>query len=203
MMKSSHRLYRKNAGFTLIELMVALTLFTIVVMAAISSLYTVNNASKKVQAMRIVLDNLNFGMESMSRTIRTGSRIVCGGTENQSGSNNCAYTDTSTEAGECLSLFSTLGRDIEVQYCLRLGADGERGEIQKQTKDENGVWSNWVSMTAPEIDVQKLHFYVDGANPDDARQPSVMMVVEGIASAGTENTAPFSIQTYISQRATK
>ncbi len=195
--------HNKQAGFTLIELMVALTLFVVVVMAAISSLYTVNNASKKVQAMRIVLDNLNFGMESMSRTIRTGNHIVCGGTQNQSGNSNCPYADTGTEAGECLSLSSTLGRDVEVQYCLRMGADGQRGEIQKQTKDENGTWSNWVSMTAPEIDVQKLQFYVDGANTADLRQPSVVIIAEGIASAGTENTAPFSIQTYVSQRATK
>lgn len=195
--------YHNQAGFTLIELMVALTLFTIVVMAAISSLYTVNNASKKVQAMRIVLDNLNFGMESMSRTIRTGSRFVCGGTQNQSGSNNCAYADTGTEGGQCLSLYSTLGRDAQIQYCLRFGADGRTGEIQKQTKDENGIWSNWVSMTAPEIDVQKLVFYVDGANETDDRQPSVMIFVEGVAGVGTENTAPFSIQTYVSQRATK
>lgn len=67
-----------QAGFTLVELMVSLSLFIIVVLALIGSLYTVNDASRRVQAMRTVMDNLNFAMEHMSRNIRTSEAIVCG-----------------------------------------------------------------------------------------------------------------------------
>ena len=189
--------HSRQHGFTLVELMVALSLFTIVVLAAVSSLYSVNNASRKVTAMRSVLDNLNFAIESMSRTIRTGSGITCGGTSNQTGSRNCEYA-TGKPSGQLL-LNSTLGEDQQVEYRWWTHETNGNGNIEKRIMDQFGTWSNWISLTSPEIDVEKLEFYVDGAEPADLRQPSVIIFVQGVASAG-ENISPFAIQTYISQR---
>jgi len=177
-------------GFTLIELMVALTLFTIVVMAAVSSLYTVNNAARKVEAMRGLLDNLNFAMESMSRTIRTGQNITT--------PTECTFSQHYDLPCEELSLTSTLGVTTEVEYRWWFNA-ANNGEIQKRFMD-NGTWSNWVSLTAPEINIQKLSFYVDGNQAADGEQPEVVIMVQGVAT--TENDiAPFAIQTFISARA--
>jgi prepilin-type N-terminal cleavage/methylation domain-containing protein len=111
----------RQSGFTLVELMVSLTLFTIVVLAAVGSLYTVNNASRRVQAMRSVIDNLNFGLESMSRTIRTGNTVVCGGASNTtsldpivSANPNCSFANQNP--GTNLLVDSTLGLDQLVEY---------------------------------------------------------------------------------------
>lgn len=170
-------------GFTLIELMVSLSVFVIVVLASISSLYSVSNASRKVEAMRNVLDNLNFAVESMSRTIRTGYDLSCSGTP---------HTDCplSSVGGSSISLKSTLGSaDQDIAYTL------SNGSIIKTINS-----SSPVNITSPEIQITKLRFFVDGASLTDAKQPSVAIFVEGIANAGTENTTPFAIQTYISQR---
>lgn len=197
-----------QAGFTLVELMVSLTLFVIVVTAAVSSLYSVNNALRKIQAMRTVLDNLNFAMENMSRNIRTGQNIVCGGTDNSayslpgtaSASHSCAFNDLSTSPSEKILLDSTLGEDFQVEYWLDVNANGN-GEIRRHTRPTvNDNWSSPVAITAPEIDVDRLLFYVDGADSDDGMRPSVTMFMSGVAAAGTNNTAPFAIQTLISQR---
>lgn len=190
--------YKKTStqqGFTLVELIVSLGLFVVVIIAAVGSLYSVNNAARKVEAMRTVLDNLNFAIESMSRTIRTGTDVVCGSGV-QSSQNNCSFSATFNNPAEEISIQSTLGTQGLVRY--RWVDVGGRGEIQK--------WSDgdWVSLTAPGIDIQQASFFVDGANSpitggDDAIQPSVMMLIQGVATAG-ENTAPFAIQTLVSVR---
>jgi prepilin-type N-terminal cleavage/methylation domain-containing protein len=204
-MKKKQWYNNKQKGFTLVELMVALTLFVVVVMAAVSSLFSVNNASRKVQAMRSVLDNLNFAMESMSRTIRTGNLVVCGGTKNGAypnagGTYNCVFGVDAP--GEQLLVHSTLGSDQLIEYRWGTNPDNGHGQIEKRTQDINGNWpDNWLSLTAPEIDVQKLSFYVDGADTTDTSQPNVILFVQGIAAADADNVSPFAVQTYISQRA--
>ena len=186
----------RQGGFTLVELLVALTLFIIVVLAAITSLYAVNNASRKVNAMRGVLDNLNFAMESMSRTIRTGTTIVCGGSGNPAGvTHNCPFPG-STPASS-LSLHSTLGREQDIEYRLNTTTH----QLEKKIYGTDGT--NWLALTAPEINVQGLYFYVNGADQADLAQPSVMILMQGVATASTGDTAPFTLQTYISQRALK
>lgn len=185
-----------TAGFTLIELMVSLTLFTVIVLAAVSSLYSVNNASRKVSSMRAVLDNLNFAVDDITRTVRTGTVPTCGGAGNSTTDRNCSFGDDSYS--DHLSVQSTLGRSATVEF--RLTTDENNiGRIEKRV-NSGGVWEDWVAMTAPEINVSKLAFYVDGANADDLAQPSVIILVQGIASSNADTTAPFAIQTYVSQR---
>lgn len=188
---------KNQSGFTLVELMVSLMLFTIVVLAAVGSLYAVNNASRKTQAMRSVIDNLNFAVESMSRTIRTANSVVCGG-YSISGSvdANCPFENQNPSSK--LLVDSTLGGDLLVEYQLGTNSDGT-GTIQKRVQ-EGGIWTNWISVTAPEIDVKELDFYVSGADTTDNTQPNVMMFVRGVAVT-SEETQPFVIQTYLSQRA--
>jgi prepilin-type N-terminal cleavage/methylation domain-containing protein len=194
-----------NMGFTLVELLVSLALFSIVMLAAVGTLYTVNSASQRVTAMRAVLDNLDFAMESMSRTIRTGENIVCGDVQTQeSGTNNCPF-GTSTAGSEALYLTSTIdGSSIE--YRWRQDATTGNNEIQKCTLiNNNGSLqldpTKCVSITDPNINVQKFSFYVNGADPSDGMQPSVIIMMQGVAAAGPGDTEPFDIQTYISQRA--
>jgi type II secretory pathway pseudopilin PulG len=198
-MRKDTKLPEKEAGFTLIELMVSLGIFIVVIMAAISSLYTVNSAARKVEAMRSVLDNLNFALESMSRTIRTGTDVVCGGTLGGGATNNCTFENAFANPGDRISVQSTLGTEGLVEYRWAIDGTTNKGVIQKWFDGQ------WVSLTAPEIDIQRLSFYVNGADNvlgaggDDLLQPSVIMLVQGVATAG-ENTAPFAIQTLVSVR---
>jgi len=175
-----------SRGFTLVELIVSLGLFVIVIVAAVSSLASVNTAARKVEAMRSVLDNLNFAIESMSRTIRTGTQITCGAAGSAS---DCSFfTDNSSSQ---ISLEKTIGVDETVTF--RHWVVNNNGEIQKCTG------GNCVALTAPGIDVESLRFYVDGAPVGDSLQPAVRMIVAGTATAGG-NIAPFVIQTTVSVR---
>lgn len=189
----SHIQSRKNvnqAGFTLVELMVSLALFIIVVLALIGSLYTVNDASRKVQAMRTVMDNLNFAMESISRTVRTSEQIVCSGT----GSANCPIDES---GGYEISMNSTLGERQQVFYRW----NSSNKSVEKKTINLNDAGStDWQSITSPEISIDHMVFYVDGAELGDSKQPSVAVQLDGVASVPNGSPIPFSIQTYLSQR---
>ena len=57
-------------GFTLMEVMVAVSIFAIVVTVGIGSLLTINSTYKKSQADRQAIDGLTFTLESMSRRLR-------------------------------------------------------------------------------------------------------------------------------------
>ncbi len=192
-----------QSGFTLIELLVSLSLFIIVVLALVSSLYNINNASRKVQAMRSVIDNLNFALESMSRTIRTGSNIVC---DNLPGSNCPILSEGITNPRHHIAVDSTVGEARTVEYrwgkeSLSSGKENIERCVRVDVEQACPVNSDqWVAITAPEIQITKLNFYVDGADIGDNKQPSVIIMVEGIAHAGADNTLPFSVQTYLSQR---
>lgn len=193
--------HSSQSGFTLVELLVSLGLFTVIVVAAVGSLYTVNRASAKVTAMRTVLDNLNFATESISRTIRTGQNIVCGGVSNANGvSRNCSLSGQSG-GNAIISLDSTIDGE-SIQYVYGKNITTGIGEIDKCTLVNGQITpDSCIALTAPEIDINSMTFYVDGADANDGKQPSVMIVMQGRAMAGTENIQPFAIQTLVSQRA--
>lgn len=60
-----------HKGFTLMEVMVAVSIFAIVVTVGIGALLTINNSYRKAQTSRQAIDSLTYILESMSRSIRT------------------------------------------------------------------------------------------------------------------------------------
>lgn len=63
----------KRKGFTLIEIMVASSIFIIVMFIAVGAILSLVNGNRKAQALSSVVSNLNVSLDSMVREIRTGS----------------------------------------------------------------------------------------------------------------------------------
>ncbi|MBI5138478.1 MAG: prepilin-type N-terminal cleavage/methylation domain-containing protein [Candidatus Vogelbacteria bacterium] len=99
-----------NGGFSLIEMMVSTAIFSVVSIVAIGAIFTINDANRKAQAIRAVVDNLNVSLESMSRKISMGSNFFCGGTINTISGNfsqtQCSSPDVS-EGSFSLALVTT------------------------------------------------------------------------------------------------
>jgi prepilin-type N-terminal cleavage/methylation domain-containing protein len=68
----------KNYGFTLVEMIVSLALFSVVAVIAIGALLKVIDANDKAQSIQSSVTDLNFALESMSRDLRTGTDYTCG-----------------------------------------------------------------------------------------------------------------------------
>lgn len=100
----------RSAGFSLIEMMVATAIFTTVSIVAIGAVFTINDANRKAQAIRAVVDNLNLSLESMSRKLMAGNNYECGG-----GDRGDVFTSPPGMAKPCTGSTSTTG-DYSVAF---------------------------------------------------------------------------------------
>lgn len=174
---------KKKKGFTLVELMVSISIFAVVMVASMGSILVMVNSNRKSQAVRSVLDNLSSTVDDMTREIRFGTNYHCGASGTPSQPQNCASGDTS------LTVLDSSG--TQVTY-----------KIVGSSIVRTIAGANYV-MTSPDTNVQTMTFFVSGAQPyssGDLSQPRVLMVVTGTAGVGTANQSPFSLETMMSQR---
>lgn len=69
---------RRSGGFTLIEMIVSLAIFSVVAVIALGAMMKIINANKKAQSLLSAMTNINYALESMSREMRVGSNFSCG-----------------------------------------------------------------------------------------------------------------------------
>jgi len=60
-----------RSGFTLIEMLVAIALFSVVVTVALGTIVTIIDSNRKAQSLTLVINDLNFALESITRTVKT------------------------------------------------------------------------------------------------------------------------------------
>jgi prepilin-type N-terminal cleavage/methylation domain-containing protein len=167
-----------QGGFTLIELMVATSLFVVIMLAAMSSLFVLLNESKDSRALRVTMDNVNFAMESMTRSIRMGVNYS-GGTNSISFKPQCDENSTSP----CIE---------NITY--RLPLDGTP-TIEKCTTIDVCV-----PIVSPDVNIDMLNFSINAPTTEDPLiQPSVYIMVKGTVRVNGVPTS-FAIQTLASQR---
>ena len=184
-------------------MLVAVFVFSIIMTIAVGAIFSIVAANKTSQALKSVMDNLSSALDTMSRDARYGTMYHCGNPDGN-------FKDpTSCLDGD--STFAFVARPIaagylgeQTIYTLRRDNDSADqtvpGTIYKcanQIDFQNqGVC---VAMTAPEVHITKLNFYVQGAEESIQQQPSVFIAVSGYATAGTSQQK-FEIETLISQR---
>lgn len=191
------RILNKNKnsekGFTLIEIMVASTLFVTVMLIISGSIVSVFSANQKSKTLRSVMDNLNLTMESMTRTIRFGRNYNCGSVLPLTTPNNCP------SGSNTFSITKIDGSTVT--YSLSSG---------RIVRREAGVD---YFLTSPDVSITSLLFKVEGAGPyisgvgvtcasditgNYCKQPKVIISVVG--NVGSKSASSFSLQTTISQR---
>jgi prepilin-type N-terminal cleavage/methylation domain-containing protein len=186
-----------TTGYTLIETMIAISIFLIVVVIGVGSLLNAHLINKKSQDMRSIIDSLSFTMEDMSRNIRTGYNYKCLVTGNN-------YTQDSLSTPESGS--NCFG--IAFEYSE--GNPEDRGDqwvyyVQdgKLFKSTEGL-NNPVQMTPDEVVISKntYSFSIIGAEPfsdGDNQQPLAVIRLVGKITSRSGDTS-FSLQTTVSQR---
>ncbi len=198
----------KNRGFTLIEIMVSISIFTVVMLVTMGALLTLNDSSRKAQALRTVIDNLNFAVEDMSRKIRTGNNYHCYlESENPSFSREELKTpkDCSGTAGRAISLKiqeEENGKPVYVAYIFSKDPVTRVGSIKLRRGLGDSLGPE-LAITSPEVDIRKMEFRVIGAVSPKA-QPMVILNISGTVNLQKEKLrTDFSLQTAISRRGTE
>ena len=181
-----------KGGYTIIETMIAISLFLIIVMIGMGSLLNANLLHRKSQDMRSIMDNLSFIMEDMSRNLRTGYDYYC--SDNLFDSD--FITASSCPDGGHLIAFKSGTDDQQWVYKIELSDDGSSYNISRSIGGES------VKLNPEEVKVDSSSgFTVTGAEPNDQEQPFVAIRLIGtITSRAGETPIPFSLQTSVSQR---
>lgn len=179
-------------GFTLIELMVSLTVFSIVMLISVGTLLTLMDANAKAQALYMATTNLSFALDAITRDIRTGHQFNCYDQSDGSVSGGIPSGEGSTN--DCLSGKDSLSflRDwdsVRVRYRLN------NGKIEQKVGT-----GNWAPMTSDAVVIGKFEFVVTNSDNADDEQPTIDVVMEGYVDNGLETTTDFNVQTHIVAR---
>lgn len=191
---------RKNnkAGFTLVEMLVSVSIFVLVAFTVTATLIAVSDANRKAQELKQIMDNLNFSIQSMVLRMREGSDYTCanysnsltpdrvevGGKSCPNGDNAIIFNDPTVQAG-----------GVKVAYYFI--DDAVRGGI---VKTEGAGGANIV--TAPEVDIDGLVFRVGGVDDSGTANPArprVFINIFGTATLRSGEKTPFNLQTMVSQ----
>lgn len=159
-------------GYTLVELIIAVGLFAFIMMLASGAYLVMIGISRQTQSIATGVNNLSFALETMTRTIRTGTNYSC----NNGGDCGSGGTTFSVRSAEGVTTVYTLSNGIITQ--------------------------NNVPLTDPSVTISSLTFYVSGTSkpPSDYQQPRVTIVVSGTVSSGAGKVEPFTVETGATMR---
>lgn len=179
-------------GFTLVEIMVSISIFTIIMVTGMGALVTVTRSYQTSRVQSAMMNSIHFAMDSMVRDIRIGK----------------AY-----HAGD-FSPLQTFGdqynfNDSDADFVLNFMGIPERGHLRYTLNpDEAPYLSRYQFINGDEfeypmiidsgpIEIEKAIFRVSGSDPDDTIQPSVFIYLRGL---NTQSGATLILQTFVSQR---
>lgn len=196
----------KSSGFTLIELMVAVSIFATVAVIATGAVITANNINQKAQAIKQAMDNLNFALDSMTLKLKSGGGYYCaaaGDFADPPISPNYPSADSqdcTSNPGTAIAfkLADDPGPSNPRRFIYRLRTVAGKGQLQVAKGPDSGSMSSFTPITNDQLDVKSLKFYVVGNNATDL-QPRVLISLYGTATVGHQ-TSDFAIQTTVSDR---
>lgn len=224
--------HNTTRGFTLLEMTVAVAVFSFVILIIFSALISLSHEARKTQANRTVIGNLGASIESMARSIRGGKEFVCfaGGVPSSfptpisynSVTGNISvpseYTSyLGSESGGCrvkLSGQSVIGGSADgsseglgdylafvpiepgVSFATLYRRNGTPDQMSIERSLDGGV--TWERVTAPDVRIEKLKFYV--SSRDTRRQPFITIVMSGYTNPNDPVGSRFDIQTTVAAR---
>jgi prepilin-type N-terminal cleavage/methylation domain-containing protein len=180
---------RPRNGFTLIEMLVSTAIFTIVMVIALGALLALSESDRRAETIKAVVNNLNFALDAISRSVRTGTGYHCG---------SIAGGDCAVSGGSSFYYTDSSGNFIEYTFdnsSATCGQTGAIGCIERSVS--NGPLQ---PITAPEVVITKMNFYLIGSTPGDVYQPKLTMELYGYVMGEQGRQVPFNLQTSVTQR---
>ena len=163
-------------GFTLIEMLVAIFVFSIVIIIAVGAIVSMFNWYGNIRTTQRLFDALNFSIDAMVRDIRFGSNYECNGAPN-----NC-------EGGSSISVkFVQSGISQDITYSLK-----DESIVRKVGSNDE------VQITPDGVVVERFDIYTYGG-VSDPRHPMATFIIEGVVK-NKDGESDFSLQTTVTQQ---
>jgi len=196
-----------NRGFTLIEMIVSLALFTVVAVISIGALLKIMDANRKSINLKNVTNNINFALESMTREMRVGSKYqIDSNIINSIGHNGYKPTEEDTQkevnitSGPWVIAFHSSKVGISNGPCNLIYAyryTGTKLQKAQQTSDCNNRINNndFSDIVSSDVVFTNVRARVDASN-----KPRIEFVFTGYGGIKEKEKVYFNIQTKINQR---
>jgi len=169
-----------NRGFTILELLVAVSIFSIAIVSATSLFISAMRGQWNAIAQQNLIENTRFVLEHMSRQIRMAQRL-------------------DSAVGTCPAniFFSDSGPTIKfIDYksdCIEYRVSANKIQLNPGT--------GFVDLTSDDIRVNNLYFLVEGRLPNDVKQPKVTIYINAdVPSILLGGSPDIRLQTTVSAR---
>lgn len=192
-MKGNHRKIKSGEGYTLIEVLVAVLLFSIV-LAGPTGLFI---ASLRSQTRTLILGRMiessSYVLEYMSRALRMARKDIAGACL---GTTKTNYINPSGVSSiRFLKYDEASGDNICMEFLVQNGQLGE-----KKSRDSSPAGPGWSfsALTPNELNVTSTKFIITGQDQTDGLQPRVTIYFQMTKKNQTQ--PDLKIETTISQR---
>ncbi len=179
---------RLRRGFTLIELIVSVGLFALIATLAAGGYLVTLAASRQAQVATSAFDNIAFALDTMVRTVRTGTNWRCNGS-----AADCPYTGVSGSGGTSLTV--TAGSPVNADVAFGCDGSCNSGSGTTGALTETVGSGSAIELSDSSVVVQTLSFYVSGSQIGDGYQPLATIVISGYVNVATGKTVPFTLET--------
>jgi len=171
---------QKNRGFTLIEMLLSIALFSIVLTISMGAIFTIIDSNRKTQTLTLTMNNLSFAIESMTRDLKTA--------------------DPKTLSDNSGSSRSLVGQDEDyIRYRFN------NGTIEKSV-GESAYSDSYSSIISEDVIIENFYFavveYGEGSSLQSTsnEQPRATILIEGYAEITERIRSDFAVQTTVSPR---
>ena len=186
----------KTFGFTLLEMLVSVAIFTIATFIIMVTLFSVINAQRKVVALQNADDNLRFAFEVMAKEIRTGGNFHCG-----LNLNDVSITPQNCPSGGVSFTFQN-ALNQAVTYQINQNQLVKSSNGTRPCDGAPATAEDCLRLTAPAVViVDRLAFYANGTGSFDGEQSRVTIVIEGqVQDPRGIGVARINLQNTVSKR---
>jgi prepilin-type N-terminal cleavage/methylation domain-containing protein len=189
-------------GFTLIEMLVSLALFTIVSTVTVGALLSLIGGNERVTEQQVTLSAAAFALDNMTREIRTGFAYNCNtaaSMRTDGGSLLTTVNDCNTSTGNTGLVITEAAARLSTGTGSRIAYYFDRNSLYRRVDGQSEV------KLLPDdirLNMARSRFYVTGTQTLSAAgsnviQPTVTIIMEVMGTT----TVPVVLQTTITQRA--
>lgn len=170
----------RAGGYTLVELIVAVGLFSIVMTLATGAYLIMIGANRQTQGLATGINNLTFVLNTMTISMRTGNLYCEGSTYCSEGGSGTTFSFR--DQGGRYVTYGLVGTTIE--SCTSTSA----------------YCAPNAALTAPAITVNSLVFKPSGTPKHDGYQPYVSIYMTGVVNIAPGKTQSFAVETGVAMR---
>lgn len=200
---------KRIQGFTLVELLVVLGLFSSIATLSLGALFNAQSVNARLQETQAILDNINLSSQTLTRDIRFGSDFYCAQSLPVPAliptvRKNCVF---GVSQGSVL-IFKASDAEGDLD---RIAYYVSNGVLYKNIYQHLATTSV-LQMTSDDVAITSLTFNVSGAQTStgikdeagaiDYQQPLIKVLISGVTRPVKASTPPatFNLETAVSAR---